>query len=558
MEAPESAAMKDRPGVILVAAALLCFALLAVGGPVVWAAASALRETDLFAPLKTDPGQIVSNTPSETFELHFFSWSLTLRTIATALGIGLCSTVLGWPLAWLLRLRGWRFLPLVATPLLLPNYLAFGAYNLLRAPGTMLGDWLEKAARGDSGWIPVFAGKALAAASLSLWAAPLGAIVLAIWLARIETSTLEQLSLDAPGRVRSLGARLRLGAPGVVASVAIVTLLMLGSVIPLHVARLETLTIRVWLAMDLLPQDRQWRAWITAWPMLLFALIGAWLFWRLSWWNRPEVELRTSVRRESIRGDSLIWPVVIFAMGALLPLGLFAFHLASAGGLIGFVRIYSEQLINSAEIAAVTGLAAALFMLAAWIGMLSGPASRTLVRFALFIFAFGALAPGIMIGVWLLAFVRRFCPALEDSATILAIAHLVRFGVVPIVLGCWLASGEAREQSDQRRLDGATGVIGVLRAAISGNWAALGAAAVIVAILSFHEIECSIELQPPGIDTFARAIINQLHFARTQELSAAGLILLGVGLVVGGVTLWALSRNAGFSRNRSASFGGGA
>ncbi|MBX3390646.1 MAG: hypothetical protein KF691_14460 [Phycisphaeraceae bacterium] len=540
--------MKDRPGVILVAAALLCFALFAVGGPVVWAGASALRETNLFAPLKTDPGQIVSNTPSETFELHFFSWSLTLQTIATALGIGLCSTVLGWPLAWLLRMRGWRFLPLVATPLLLPNYLAFGAYNLLRAPGTILGDWLERAARGDSGWIPVFAGKALAAASLSLWAAPLAGITLSIWLARIETSTLEQLTLDSPGKAKWFLERVRLGAPGILAAITIVTLLMLGSVIPLHVARLETLTIRVWLAMDLLPQDRQWRAWITAWPMLLFALIGAWLFWRLSWRDRPDVELRTDVRPESVRGHSLLGAIGIFALGALVPLGLFAVHLASAGGLLGFVRIYADQLINSAEIATSTGVAAVLLMLAAWIGMLSGPFSRRLVRLSLFVFAFGALAPGIMIGVWLAAFVRRVYPALEDSAAILAIAHLVRFGIVPIALGCWLASGEAREQTDQRRLDGATGVLGLLKAAIAGNWAALGAGGAIVAILSFHEIECSIELQPPGVDTFARAILNQLHFARTQELSAAGLILLGVGLVIGGVTLWFLSRSARFSR----------
>lgn len=526
-----------------------------VGGPVVWAVLSALPEADLLAPLKTDPGQIVSGTPSEAFELHFFSWSLTLRTLATAIGIGLCSTLLGWPLAWVLRLRGWRFLPLIATPLLLPNYLAFGAYNLLRAPGTFLGDWLEKAARGDSGWIPVFAGKALAAASLSLWAAPLAGITLAIWLARIETSTLEQLRLDAPGRVRACLARIGLGMPGIAAAIAIVTLLMLGSVIPLHVARLETLTIRVWLAMDLLPQDRQWRAWITAWPMLLFALFGAWLLWRLSDWNRPDVELRTEVRHESLAGDSIAGAVVIFAAGSIVPLVLFARHLASAGGLVGFVRIYQDQLTNSVQIAAATGLAALLFMLAAWIGMLSGPVSKLLVRFALLVFAFGALAPGIMIGVWLAAFVRRFCPALEDSAAILTIAHLVRFGVVPIALGCWLAAGEAREQSDQRRLDGASGVFGVLKTAVAGNWAALGAGGAIVAILSFHEIECSIELQPPGIDTIARAILNQLHFARTQELSAAGLILAGSGLVAGGVTLWALSRSAGFSRRQLRSRG---
>ncbi|MGH7244568.1 MAG: hypothetical protein ACREJD_14245 [Phycisphaerales bacterium] len=538
--------MKDRPGVILVASAVLALGLFAIGLPAALAIGSALREANFLAPLQTEPGTVLPGGPPESFELHFFSWSITLQSIATALGIGIGATVLGWPLAWLLRLRGWQFLPLVATPLLLPNYLAFGAYNLLRAPGSILGDWLEKSARGDSGWIPVFAGKVLAAASLSLWAAPLSAIMLAIWLARVETSTLEQLSLDLPSRSfgRSLLLRVRLASPGLIAALAIVALLMLGSAVPLHVARLETLTIRVWLAMDLLPQNRQWRAWIVAWPMLLLAFCGALFIVRFAATSRPDSELRTAVQPDSIRGSGLLGSLIIFSACALVPFYLFASHLASAGGLLTFVRVYRDQLINSAEISLATGLAATGLMLASWIGIIAGGWPARLTRAGIFLFAFGALAPGMMIGIWLAAFVRRTIPALEDSALILALAHLARFGIVPIVLGCWLARGEAREEADQRQLDGATGVIGLLRTAIAGNWPALVAGAIVVAILSFHEIECSIVLQPPGIDTFARAIINQLHFARTQELSAAGLILLTVGLILGGGTLWWLGRSA--------------
>lgn len=534
----------------MVALALMALGLLTIGLPATWAVSSAIREANLFAPLQTEPGAVLPGGKPEAFVVHFFSWSITIQSIATALGLGICATVIGWPLAWLLRLRGWQFLPLVATPLLLPNYLAFGAYNLLRAPGSVLGDWLERSARGESSWIPVLAGKVLASASLSLWSAPLSAIVLAIWLARVEASTLEQLSLDLPGRWfgRSLLVQCRIAAPGLVAGIGIVTLLMLGSAIPLHVARLETLTIRVWLAMDLLPQDRQWRAWIVAWPLLLLASIGAWMILRFAASGRPEGELRTAIERQPVRRSGLMGPSLVFAAGALVPLYLFASHLASVGGLAGFVRVYRDQLINSAGVSAVTGIAAGAMMLAAWMGMLAGGWSKRLVRASVFLFAFGALAPGIMIGVWLAAFVRRTYPALEDSSLILVVAHLARFGIVPIVLGCWVASGEAREQADQRRMDGATGLLGVLRTSIAGNWPALGAAAIMVAILSFHEIECAIVLQPPGVDTFARAILNQLHFARTQELSAAGILLLGVGLVLGGSTLWWLGRTANSNR----------
>lgn len=535
--------MRDRPGILVVSLALLALGLLTIGFPAAWAIGSAVREANLFAPLQAEPGLASPTGGSAPIELQFFSWTLTLQSIATAFAIGICATAIGWPMAWLLRLGGLRWLPLIATPLLLPNYLAFGAYNLLRAPGSVLGDWLERSARSESGWIPVFAGKVLAFGSLSVWASPLAAIALAIWLARIESSTLEQFSLDVPrSRGRMLWERCRIAAPGLWAGIALVTMLMLGSVVPLHVARLETLTIRVWLAMDLLPQDRQWRAWVVAWPLLVLAFAGAWMILRMASKEQPEGEQRTSIGRDSIRGEGLLGSVLVFGACALVPLFLFASHLASAGGLIGFLRVYREQLVTSAEISAAAGAGAGLMMLASWIGMLAGGWSRKITKASVLLFAFGAMAPGVMIGVWLAAFTRRAMPALEDSSLILVIAHLARFGIVPIVLGCWLAAGEARDQGDQRRLDGATGLIGVLRTAIAGNWPALGAGAIAVAILSFHEIECSIVLQPPGVDTFARAILNQLHFARTQELSAAGIVLLSVGLVLGGSTLWWLGR----------------
>ena len=536
--------MRDRPGILAVSLALLTLGVLTIGLPAAGAIFSATQEANLLAPLQTEPGLVSAKGGSESLELRFFAWIITLQSIATAVGIGVCAMAMGWPMAWLLRLRGWQWLPLIATPLLLPNYLAFGAYNLLRAPGSVLGDWLERSARGESGWIPVFAGKVLAFGSLSLWASPLAAIVLAIWLARIESSTLEQFSLDVPRHRagRSLWERTRLAAPGICAGIALVAMLMLGSAVPLHVARLETLTIRVWLAMDLLPQDRQWRAWIVAWPMLGLALVGAWMVLWMAAKEQPEKALRTPLGRDSMRGTGLLGSALVFAGCALVPFYLFASHLASAGGLLGFLRVYRHQIVTSAEISAAAGIGAGLMMLAAWIGMVSGGWSRRMIKASVFLFAFGAMAPGVMIGVWLGALIRRAWPAIEDSSLVLVIAHLARFGIVPIVLGCWLAMGEAREQADQRRLDGATGLAGVLRTAVAGNWPALGAGAIAVAILSFHEIECSIVLQPPGVDTFARAILNQLHFARTQELSAAGILLLSIGLVLGGSMLWWLGR----------------
>lgn len=543
--------MRERLGGSLAGWLLLIMACLLVGLPILWATGVALRTANLTGALPIEsgpgiPGATVSG-PVAGDSLTFFSTATTLKSFGVALLIGAIGAGLGWPLAWTLRLRGWKYLPLVATPLLLPNYLAFGAFNLLRAPGTWLGDWLEQSARGESSWIPVAAGKVLAVGALGLWSAPLGAIVLAAWLQNVDREVLAQAELDAPkGRVAAARANLRfrmgLSWPGLIAAAGLIALIMLGSAIPLHVARLETLTIRVWLAMDLLPQERQWRAWIVAWPVVLAAVSAAWVLSGIVARPRSESDETTATKVRSTGALAGTWCVLILSV--VVPAGLFASHIASVGGLAGFTHTYREQLISSLLLGLVTGVGASLLMLLAWTASLERR-GKPLVRASLFLLLISGLVPGVMVGVWISGAVRSMSPALESTALPLVMAHLARFGMVPVMLGCWMASLEPKAWADQRAIDGATGVWALVRVSILPRWPVLVAAALVAGILSFHEIESSIVVQPPGIDTLARAILNQLHFARTQELSCAGLILLGGGLCLGVTALWMIGRLGG-------------
>jgi ABC-type Fe3+ transport system permease subunit len=475
----------------------------------------------------------------------FFSLSALLTSLLWAALISAGAVLLAWPGAWLLRTRGYTLAPLLFAPLLLPNYLAFGAFNLLRAPGTTLGDLAERLGR-ESPWIPVALGKAIAVGSIMIWSAPVAMLILALHLRRIDDSTLEQLALDAgpqsdgahnDGFVRTKWTQflgeLSLARDGLRGSFLLVLALTLGSVIPLHVARVNTLTIRVWLAMDLLPQDQQWRAWILTLPLIAIALVAAFLGVRGIRLDAPESQTRLSPRVAS-RG---VWfgALAVAALGAIVPGALLALHLAREGGLVEFIRNYREPLLTSGGIALIVAAASAALMLLAWIGTLAGGVSKRLVQVSLALFAVGAIMPGVMLGLWIAHTVRTLVPALEDSTLVLVLAHLARFGVVPVALGCLLASIESRDARDQRTLDGVRSLGALWAAAITGNARALIGAAIIGGVLSLHEIEATVTLQPPGLDTLARAVLNQLHFMRTQEFSAAGLILLGIGLLGGAV-----------------------
>ena len=493
--------------------------------------------------LAAPAGPIAADLPT------FFSLSALLTSLLWAALISAGAVLLAWPGAWLLRTRGTTLAPLLFAPLLLPNYLAFGAFNLLRAPGTALGDLAERLGR-ESPWIPVALGKFIAVGSIMIWSAPVALLILALHLRRIDDSTLEQLALDAgapnDGVARQkwnvfLG-ELSLARDALRGSFLLVLALTLGSVIPLHVARVNTLTIRVWLAMDLLPQDQQWRAWILTLPLIAIALGAAFFGVRGIRLDTPESHGRVSPRIAS-RG---VWlgALAVAALGALVPGVLLALHLARDGGLLEFIRNYQQPLLTSGGIAVVAGAASAAVMLLAWIGTLAGGASKRLVHVALGLLAAGAIMPGVMLGMWIAHAVRTLVPTLEDSTLVLVLAHLARFGVVPVALGCMLAGIESRDARDQRTLDGVRSLGALWAAAITGNARALLGAAIIGGVLSLHELEATVILQPPGIDTLARAVLNQLHFMRTQEFSAAGVILLSVGVASGAIASTLLRRRA--------------
>lgn len=468
----------------------------------------------------------------------FFSLGALLSSLAWATLISAGAVLLAWPGAWLIRTRGYALFPLLVAPLLLPNYLAFGAFNLLRAPGTTLGDLSERLGR-DAPWVPVALGKCIAVGSIMIWSAPLAMIILTLHLRRIDDATLEQLALDTAAHKRGFArtkwdqflGELSLARDGLRGSFLLVLALTLGSVIPLHVARVQTLTIRVWLAMDLLPQDQQWRAWILTLPLIAIALLAGFLAIRGIRLDSPDAQTRLSPRIAS-RG---VWlgALAVASLGALLPGALLARHLAHDGGLLEFVRGYQQALLTSGAVALAVGAASAALMLLAWLGTLAGGASKRFVLVALALFGAGAITPGVMLGMWIAHAVRVLLPALEDSTLVLALAHLARFGVIPVAMGCLLAGVESRDARDQRTLDGVRSLGAIWAAAITGNARALLGAAIIGGVLSLHELEATVILQPPGVDTLARAVLNQLHFMRTQEFSAAGLILLIAGSIAG-------------------------
>ena len=139
----------------------LAFILLAaVGLPVVGVAMQLVRGL----------GEPSSAPTSETPVFVGVSlWNTAIYTIL----IGMLATGLGLPAAWVMRRERAWWTALLVVPLLMPSYLAYAGWGLMRGPGSWLGDWL---AHGSPARSLVF-DKVLAVGGLAMWAWPMGAFI---------------------------------------------------------------------------------------------------------------------------------------------------------------------------------------------------------------------------------------------------------------------------------------------------------------------------------------------------------------------------------------------
>ncbi|MFI4872565.1 MAG: hypothetical protein ACIARQ_12195 [Phycisphaerales bacterium JB061] len=453
------------------------------------------------------------------------------ETVGWAVLIGSLSVVIAWPGAWLSR--GWRawWTPVLVVPVLLPSWLVYSGLGLLRAPGTAIGDWL---AMGPS-WRAILAGRVLAVVGLALWASPIAQLVIASRVREIDPASLEAAQLVGRGPI--LWTRLRFGMSlrSSVMAGGLVSVVMLGSAVPLHLAQLNTYATKVWLELDATAADERWRVVLAAWPVLMIVLVASLAvcagLWRCGRSMRGDGQAMKGAGR---LGGLLAVGVPIAAV--VLPATLFALDLESFETISTIWRTEARAIGSAWMIAGVVGLIGAMVSAAVWIGLGGGRWSRRVTVVCVAASIVTALLPGVVTGVLIGGAWR----AIDDSVLIVILAHVSRFLALPAGVGVLLALTEPSEDRDLRLLAGATGPIGWARTSGVRGWPAIAAGALAAGGLSMHEIESSIVVSPPGMASLARSMLNLLHFQRYEHLAGLALVVIGFGtLVVSGASgLW--------------------
>ncbi|MEX2218327.1 MAG: hypothetical protein WD749_06160 [Phycisphaerales bacterium] len=484
----------------------------------------------------------VVSAPGEAGRAARVDLGLLARTLLVAAAIAALATLLGWPGAWAARRLPSRFVALLALPLLLPSYLISSGWGLLRAPGAAIGDRLMSPGRE---WMVIPVGQGLAIAGLALWASPLASLLIASQLRRTDEDVYEALRLLPASRGRRALAILGMARPGVLMAFGAVLLLMLGSAVPLHVSQLDTYAITLWRRLDESARAAHWRVWVAAWPLLLAPAAAAWAVTARLRAESTEGARLGQAEDPRIRASPVLaGAALVWSLAVLAPVALFLLNLRGLSVLQVFWRTAWRSILASSVTSAATALVAAVIAGSMWAALAGGAPARRTARACLGALLVAGLSPGILVGL-ATAEAWRAWPALApiaDSPAVIVLAHTARFGFLAALAGWWLARTEPRELRDLRRLEAGDSLRGWLRGALPPQAGVLAGVAAATGLLSFHEIEAAVMLQPPSSigGGFAWLMLQQLHFARTQELAAGMVYVVGGGLVAGLLAVWLL------------------
>lgn len=455
--------------------------------------------------------------------LRSIGWAALIATLATALALPLAQWLAG----------GWWRLAAAVLPVLVPPYLAHAGWSELRGPGTWTGDWLLQQAEAGRAWMTIAFGRASAVLGLSVWVAPIGAVVIAVASRRLGTQR-EAVTLEARGAA-SWWAMVRAMRPALVTAWLLIGALMLGSAVPLHLAQVGTLALEAWLALSL--GDRG-GAWSGSWPTLVAAVVAG-VFVSRSMLADPDDDASVDEARAASPGASpgassvRSWAGwLVLALGVAAPMLLFVLMLRRWGSLIEVLEPLMPRLVGSGAIAVVVGVAAVVLTL---LVSAADRKSRAVIVTAALV---AGLMPGVLVGdAWL----RMGQVAGLSDRAMLVLAMVCRVGFVAVLVGHWLATVEPRSMRDQFRIDG--GGAGAWWEVFGpGRWAAACGAGLLCGVLSLHEIEASVLLAPPGRGHLARFMLDLLHYQRNESL-AAGVLWIGtVSIVIGALATLVLRR----------------
>ena len=467
-----------------------------------------------------------------------------LRTCVLAGIIAAAAVLLGWLPGKLLGTSGAHIgllLLLLLLPLVLPQYVLYYAWTLLLSPTTQLGRVL--ASRPD---LARLVGVVTSTGVLIGWYWPLAALVLAQGWRSIDGRVWEGAALEATRSQVFRHVTLPLLSRTILLAFSVCFVLSLSEFAAFHLAGVKTIGTELAVLYELTgaaaPVAR------AAWPVTLPALLAALALTLSSHrWMPTTVTVKTS----TVGSASLAWTVLFLLLAAswLAPVVLLVANVTTWQPFQQFLTLHVDDLAWSFLTA---GVAASIAYLIAFGGLFCSEPARPMRR-------------TISLVVGGTTFLAMFLPASLSAVSLLKLSAVggaapnmrnwflvsagqaSRFAGLALILLLLTRYPDRRQLAEMAALDGASPLRAWRHVHLPRVWPVLAATFLLVTMLSFTELPATMVLLPAGLPNFAQRLLNQMHYARDQQVIASCLVLTLLFVLVAAVSL-ALLRTASLRR----------
>jgi len=515
---------RDPAAKLLATVSLVLWALL-VAAPLAW----------LYAGAFTAPRASLAGDAT-------MDWTVLGQSFALAVGIAAGSVLLGFVPGQLLATarRGRTLLAtMLLGALLMPRYLLLYAWDLLRSPTTPLGDYLS--ARPG---LARAAGITTACLTLVLWYWPLAALIISQGIRNLDRDGQRQALLDAGPFRRLLGVTLPQLLPSILLALGLCLTMVLAEFATFHLAGVKTIGSELAVLYARTGSTRIVA--LAAWPVIIPAVVMAVMLWaRAKDWSTHAPLARPDAPRRS----GLRWALAaaLLTLTVLAPVVLLVVSIRDLRGFGDFYELHREQLATSILAASVASVAAIAMAGGAILCACLGRIGRIIAAVAIPTILLAALIPGSLIGAALVNLqgsMRAHLGLAEGWWSVSAglAARLAGVAIVFLRLGLDIRS---RQLSELAATDGAGWVRTCWSVHLPRQWPVWLAAFALVTVLGLTELPATSVLLPAGVPNFAQGLLNQMHYARDQQVIATCLVLVGGYAMLVAVALvvrWLLRR----------------
>ena len=447
-------------------------------------------------------------------------YKVAAKTFLYAGGIAFVSVLLGYFPGKLLAFSGKGQMLLIAmiVPLVLPRYVQYYCWSLLLSPTTCLGKMLSA-----NSAVANTVGSISMVVVLVLWYWPVAGLLLAAGWRNIGSGVVELAEFESNKRQRFVYVILPLLFRNMLLCFLLCFVLVLSEFATFHLGGVSTIGTELAVLYELTGSEAA--VFKAGWPMIIAALAAGYFLHReLQRLNKSD----RVIEKPKIKSHPFEWSIVItlIVISVVIPVAILIWNINGTAAFTNFFKLHADELGWSLMSSACAVLLACFLAAGAKkldVFTSAGPVLRVLVYTSIFAVM---LMPGSLIAASLLKTANWFSAGFSQGWWMVSIGQAVRVCGVALILFKLSFTGDSHHYSEMANVDGASSWARFRYIYLPENKHFIVAVFLLLFMLCFAELPATMILLGAGVPNFAQRLLNQMHYARDDQVIASCLILI--------------------------------